>query len=434
MKQLIPILIIVMFLFTAHFAFSQGIWKTYTTADGLAGNYVCCITQDKLNNMWFGTWGHGLSKLDTNGIWTNFLTDSNVYVLDIEIDSINNKWLALSQNSGYYKWGTYIVKFDDSSFTYYSPTGHPKTEPAPNVLGQDSLGHIWCGTTHVDNYWFDGSSWHLFIAPGVYEVWDGTNEIRTDHHGKLYFAHKRGISTETEIIFWGGTVCDIAFDKQDRMWFGVDDWQTGLWMFDGTNWYHWTHNDGLLHPFSDVVDVAVDSNDNVWISNSSYGYPNLELYGVSKFDGSSFTHFNVDDGLAAGLVFDIYADKKGDLWFATDGGGVSVFNDTTTTIVKPIMPQTNIPSFSLFQNYPNPFNMSSLIKYQLKIKSKVVLSIFNLLGKEVITLVNKDQPAGEYQVLWDGTDNQGMEVSSGIYVALLKSSNSKKSIKLTIIR
>jgi hypothetical protein len=91
MNRIIPILITIILLFTVHSAFSQGIWKTYTRADGLAGDSAFCITQDKLGNMWIGTWGAGLSKLDTNGNWTNYLGG---VIYDIEIDSLNNKWLA----------------------------------------------------------------------------------------------------------------------------------------------------------------------------------------------------------------------------------------------------------------------------------------------------------------------------------------------------
>jgi len=55
MNRLIPILSTIFLLFTVHCAFSQGIWKTYTRADGLAGDSAFCIAQDKLGNMWIGT-------------------------------------------------------------------------------------------------------------------------------------------------------------------------------------------------------------------------------------------------------------------------------------------------------------------------------------------------------------------------------------------
>jgi len=83
-----------------------------------------------------------------------------------------------------------------------------------------------------------------------------------------------------------------------------------------------------------------------------------------------------------------------------------------------------IPRFSLRQNYPNPLNSTTAISYQLSALSgqqlTVSLKIYNILGKEVITLVDKKQKAGSYRVVWDGRDNQGKEVSSGIYFCRLE--------------
>ncbi len=90
--------------------------------------------------------------------------------------------------------------------------------------------------------------------------------------------------------------------------------------------------------------------------------------------------------------------------------------------------------FSLEQNYPNPFNLETMIKYQLPTFSKVKLSIFNLFGQEVITLVEDEQDYGFYQVRWDGKDNLGRSIASGVYVYQLKTDNFVKVKKLQILR
>jgi flagellar hook assembly protein FlgD len=79
-----------------------------------------------------------------------------------------------------------------------------------------------------------------------------------------------------------------------------------------------------------------------------------------------------------------------------------------------------VKSFTLFQNYPNPFNPSTVISWQLAVGSEVELNIFNLLGQEVRTLVDKRQEAGYHSVRWDGNDNQGNPVASGIYLYRIK--------------
>jgi len=421
MKRLILFFI---FLCLSNLIFSQGIWKTYTRVDGLAGDTVYCIAQDKIGNLWFGTWYNGISILDTNGVIKNIMNnDSSVYIVDIEIDSSNNKWIALSQQGGHFN-GTYVVKFDDSTFTYYDPTGSPYYNPKPYCLGQDSLGQIWCGTTYYGlAYWFDGIDWHSFyvLGAGIYTL---IHEIVMDRHGKLYFAHERGVSTLEEYIFWGWDTHDIAFDKQNRMWLGTSSWMWGLAMFDGENWYAHTEDNGLLR--NSIRDVAVDSSNNVWVNYAS-------LLGVSKFNGHTFTHFNQQDGLAHNQVWDIFVDKNGNIWFATIGG-VSVLHDTTTTSIKQKSTQNIANNFYLFQNYPNPFNSMTTISYHLIIEDKVQLLIYNLTGEEVIILVSERQTRGLHKIQWNGKNAYGKEVSSGIYIVVLKCGDFKQSIKLSLIR
>lgn len=71
--------------------------------------------------------------------------------------------------------------------------------------------------------------------------------------------------------------------------------------------------------------------------------------------------------------------------------------------------------FSLSQNYPNPFNPSTSIKYALREDIHVSLKVFDLLGKEVRTLVDETQKAGYKSITWDGRSADGNAVSSGIY-------------------
>jgi hypothetical protein len=71
--------------------------------------------------------------------------------------------------------------------------------------------------------------------------------------------------------------------------------------------------------------------------------------------------------------------------------------------------------FELFQNQPNPFNHETIIKYNLSRSSYVSLSIYNILGQKVRSLVNEYQKAGPKTVTWDGKDEKGKDLSSGIY-------------------
>jgi hypothetical protein len=90
--------------------------------------------------------------------------------------------------------------------------------------------------------------------------------------------------------------------------------------------------------------------------------------------------------------------------------------------------------FSLSQNYPNPFNPSTTIRYRLLINSEVHLTIYNMLGQRVKTLVQTKQPAGSYTVQWNGTNDAAAPVASGVYFYRLQAGDFAGSRKLLLMR
>lgn len=92
--------------------------------------------------------------------------------------------------------------------------------------------------------------------------------------------------------------------------------------------------------------------------------------------------------------------------------------------------------YDLSQNYPNPFNTTTQIKYALvnDQEQQTKLVIFDLLGKQIAILVNKKQPAGFFQVIWDGKDESGVSVASGVYFYQFSSGSFVSSKKLTVLK
>jgi hypothetical protein len=90
--------------------------------------------------------------------------------------------------------------------------------------------------------------------------------------------------------------------------------------------------------------------------------------------------------------------------------------------------------FILEQNYPNPFNPTTKIQYRLLKSVKVNLSVYNVLGEKVISLVNTKQPAGQYEVVWDGRDNLGRSVCSGLYFYRIEADNFVKAYKMMLLK
>jgi flagellar hook assembly protein FlgD len=81
---------------------------------------------------------------------------------------------------------------------------------------------------------------------------------------------------------------------------------------------------------------------------------------------------------------------------------------------------TPIYTFQLSQNYPNPFNPATTIEFTVPQNDQVEMIVYNLLGQAVRNLVNRSLSAGNYKILWDGNNDVGIPVSSGIYIYKLK--------------
>ncbi len=111
-------------------------------------------------------------------------------------------------------------------------------------------------------------------------------------------------------------------------------------------------------------------------------------------------------------------------------------DELTVTSVEAIQDRFLPTAIQLSQNYPNPFNSVTTINYQLigRADQEVELAIFNLLGQKIKTLVSENKAAGFYSAQWDGKNEAGESVSSGIYVYQLKADDFKMEKKLILLQ
>jgi flagellar hook assembly protein FlgD len=107
-------------------------------------------------------------------------------------------------------------------------------------------------------------------------------------------------------------------------------------------------------------------------------------------------------------------------------GGEVRFTDTKSKIIP--------GNFALFHNYPNPFNSSTQIEFQLPQSAHVSIKIYNLRGNEIRTILNENKPAGSYRITWDGKNNHGTAMPSGIYMLQLKSNGYVQSKKMIMMK
>ena len=90
--------------------------------------------------------------------------------------------------------------------------------------------------------------------------------------------------------------------------------------------------------------------------------------------------------------------------------------------------------YILHQNYPNPFNPVTTLRYDLPENSLVNITIYDMLGKQVTTLINKTQDAGNKSVIWDATNDYGKPVSAGIYLYQIRAGEYISTKKIVLLK
>ena len=124
----------------------------------------------------------------------------------------------------------------------------------------------------------------------------------------------------------------------------------------------------------------------------------------------------------------------------TSGSGrrEGIFIDDFTITLGPTDIEDDNPltpiSFDLFQNYPNPFNAKTRISFSLDDNEFTRLTIYDLLGRQVKTLISGELPTGIHEVIWDGTDRNGKVVSSGIYLYRLESGSKSHVKRMSLLK
>jgi hypothetical protein len=129
----------------------------------------------------------------------------------------------------------------------------------------------------------------------------------------------------------------------------------------------------------------------------------LRVYGITAEGATNFR-------VAATFRYDDAEIQRG-----VREGRLQLYWGRVITGVAPERTASIPEQYSLSQNYPNPFNPTTTIRYALPVQSTVSLKVYNILGQEVKALVNESQLSGNYAVLWDGKNNHGAQVSTGIY-------------------
>jgi hypothetical protein len=194
----------------------------------------------------------------------------------------------------------------------------------------------------------------------------------------------------------------------------------------GGNYSDWGHsvrqtNDvGYIITGTTNLMVNVDvNNSDLWIIKTDANGEIVwsQTFGGSYFEYGSSIRQTTDGGYIIIGATESFGVGDSDIWLIKLAGPTAIHEN----------PYTVIKNYHLLQNYPNPFNPSTTIRYSIPKSSKVTLAIYDLLGREITTLVNETQTPGEYSVIWNGQGYPG-----GIYICHLKAGDFTETRKLVL--
>jgi len=164
----------------------------------------------------------------------------------------------------------------------------------------------------------------------------------------------------------------------------------------------------------------------------------IGIFGTSALNGAQTVWALEAENVIGNVVVDMLAVRPDDGYMAaaTHGRGIYSTNNAGVVSVEEKLQPTQ---FALSQNYPNPFNPETTIQYSLDASAYITLKVYNIRGVEVKSLVSAFQNAGDFNEEWNGLDNAGRQVASGIYVyrLLAKAANGRTHeniMKMTLIR
>ncbi len=304
-------------------------------------------------------------------------------------------------------------------------------------------------------------------APGGYAIGDFDQDGKTEIVlgtllKKVYVIEAKG-ENEYQVVWQGDaptynaymitSTDDIDGNGKPEIWVGGQDHMTGISIFwcyeaDGQNSYipvasiELRYLVSLYTNYLQAADMDNDGKDELIINIGNYlivlkftGQPDQHSYEVHYAKIGELTQPNAS--VLPSTIFDFNNDNQKDILFSLDlynAPNISYILLRDTTAVSVENAQNNLFGFQLFANYPNPFNPSTTIKFVIGKPGNTIITVYNSLGKEITTLVNEYLPSGKQAITWDGKDNNGNTVSSGVYFIQMTAGSYRKTIKAVLLK
>ncbi|SYZ71994.1 hypothetical protein TRIP_C20109 [Candidatus Zixiibacteriota bacterium] len=424
-----------LFLLVAPLTGSAEIIYFDTDNCGLSSDYVKCSAIDNKGDKWVGTevTGYGsLNHFGSDSLWFVFAPGvmPNNQITSMAFDTGGNLWIG-TLTAGLYKY---------SSLSEWQSYAADSNISGVNIssLTVDKNNQIWIGTLGSGLLRFDGdSAWAKFTMA------DSLNDNRilaifADKANRIWVGTYSGIDLldsgwhyydSLNSLLPGNAVRAFAEDRSGNIWIGTNAGaarvdQSGNWtVFDSLN-------SGLAS--NQISAITVDSSGNIWFGHRATSAQEIM---VSEWrGGTSWQVINLDH-VPLSLYVDItcaVTDHSGNIWFGTNGEGVAVIKVEPMAVSARNDPRPN--RFYLGANYPNPFNPATSFEFSLPARSEVDITIFDILGRKVRTLLHDSRPAGSYIMRWEGRNDDGTPAPTGFYFYRLKTEREATTRKMLLLK
>ena len=274
------------------------------------------------------------------------------------------------------------------------------------------------------------------VIDSYYGLWGAWEEEPDKGMWGLYIAHDRSeIKTEDPM---GWELMEMFFHPYLQYTAWVDS------SFSGTFAINFDENIPYTHASQYLLKVRLNGSQNTNLVGNDQGNVLVGNRGDNVIDGregvdsvmfrGNYSDYSIETDEGKTVVKDKSERIDGeDSLISVE---YLVFNDKTVATAKlsndkqPKHPE----KFGLNHSYPNPFNPVTTIAYDLPEKSRVNLSIYNIMGTRIATLINGSEEAGYKKAVWDGTDDFGRMVSGGVYLVHIKAGNYEVTRKMLFLK
>jgi sugar lactone lactonase YvrE len=378
---------------------------------------------DNLGNKWIGAWGGGATKFDGTNVFTTYNTSNS----NIPYDSVRSLSIDADQNIWVGTMGGGAAKYNGANWETFNTSNSQLPDNWVHCLWVKGGEDRWFGTLSGGLARLNGTSWNIYNTSNSGLPNNSVRSIAIDGDGNIWIGtYGGGLAKFDGDASWtvyntlnsqlpDNRVKTIAVDEHGNKWIGTEIGGVAVFKEDGITPVELTSFSAIV--FANNVELS-------WITETE-----LNNHGFELFRNGSKIAFIEGRGTTAEKQKYFYSDN--DLHHGNYNYRLEQIDfDGTRSMISEITVVLTLPEiFSLSQNYPNPFNPATVISFQLPISGSVALKVYDLLGREVATLVNEDKPAGKYEIEFDAS-----QLSSGVYFYQLSSGSFIEIKKMTIIK